>query len=197
MAIRAESPRSGSRRATRALSTESPSRGASSTSLAGRNFWANYGTAADPYGVLPYNDSGLITVGGDYYLLTPPLYNVTFTEKGLPRATLWSVTLDGITFNSSSSSITFLDPNGSYAYSVPAAGGRLNGGRNCCSRARDCRSFSTTAPPQTPGESFRRALGTGIRASGAIAPGSRSSDRAPDRRPIATLAQGNARCSAG
>ncbi len=90
----------------------------------GGNFWANYGTASDPYGVLPYNDSGLITVGGDYLPLTPPLYSVSFSERGLPRGTVWSVTLNGVTFNTTSTSISFLDPNGSYAFTVPAVGGR-------------------------------------------------------------------------
>ena len=32
----------------------------------GGNFWSNYGTRSNPFGVLPYNDSGDITVGGDY-----------------------------------------------------------------------------------------------------------------------------------
>jgi thermopsin len=89
----------------------------------GGNYWENYGTASNPYGVLPYNDSGLITVGGDYYPLTPPLHKVTFTERGLPAGTSWSVTLNGITMNGAGTSITFWDPNGAYAFTVPPVNG--------------------------------------------------------------------------
>ncbi len=37
----------------------------------GGNYWWNYGTVSDPLGVLPYNNGGLITVGGDYLPLVP------------------------------------------------------------------------------------------------------------------------------
>ena len=87
----------------------------------GGNFWSNYGTASNPYGVLPYNNSGAIVVGGDYHPLTPPLYRVIFTEHGLPSGTEWSVTLNGITLASQTSRITFWDPNGTYEFSVPPA----------------------------------------------------------------------------
>jgi thermopsin len=40
-------------------------------SYEGGNYWINYGTASDPTGVLPYNNGGLITVGGDYLPLVP------------------------------------------------------------------------------------------------------------------------------
>ena len=90
----------------------------------GGNFWSNYGTASDPYGVLPYNNGGNIVVGGDHVpLLTFALYSVTFTEKGLPSGTAWSVTLNGITESSKTSSIVFWDPNGLYAYSVGSVKG--------------------------------------------------------------------------
>jgi thermopsin len=84
----------------------------------GGNYWENYGTASNPYGVLPYNNSGQITTGGDYYPLTPPLYTVAFTEHGLRAGTPWSVTLNGITMNGTGTTITFWDPNGSYAFEV-------------------------------------------------------------------------------
>ena len=90
----------------------------------GGNYWSNYGTASNPYGVLPYNNSGLITVGGDYYPLTPPLDRVTFVESGLRAGALWSVTLGGIELSSTSPAITFWDPAGAYVYSVPSVGHR-------------------------------------------------------------------------
>ncbi len=89
----------------------------------GGNFWSNYGTQSNPYGVLPYNDSGAIVTGGDYLPITPPLYSVTFAEKGLPPGTSWSVTLNGITLSSTGRTIVFWDPDGTYSYSVPRADG--------------------------------------------------------------------------
>ncbi len=86
----------------------------------GGNYWSNYGTASDPYGVLPYNNSGAIAYGGDYAPLSPPLYRVTFVESGLPGGTLWSVTLNGVTLSSNGRAITFEDPDGTYAFSAPA-----------------------------------------------------------------------------
>jgi thermopsin len=38
----------------------------------GGNFWSNYGTSSDPFGVLPYNNAGNIIVGGDYLPLEYP-----------------------------------------------------------------------------------------------------------------------------
>ncbi len=91
----------------------------------GGNSWSNYGNASNPYGVLPYNDSGLITVGGDFWPLSPPLYAVTFTESGLRAGTSWSVTLAGVTGSSRGASLVLYEPSGSYAFRVATAGGRL------------------------------------------------------------------------
>jgi len=89
------------------------------TSYQGGNYWSNYGTPSDPYGVLPYNDGGQITKGGDYVpLLSFTLHRVTFVSHGLPAGALWSVTINGYTQRSRSSTITFWEPNGLYAYSV-------------------------------------------------------------------------------
>ncbi|MGI0053286.1 MAG: hypothetical protein ACRECR_03380, partial [Thermoplasmata archaeon] len=46
-------------------------------------------------------------------------YAVTFTESGLPASTNWSVTLNGTPQATSGTSIAFVEPNGSYSYSVP------------------------------------------------------------------------------
>ncbi len=86
------------------------------------NYWWNYGTAADPYGVLPYNNSGLIDYGGDYFPVVPyPLYTVTFEEAGLARGASWSVTLDGYTQTTTGPALSFLDPTGSYPYTVTSS----------------------------------------------------------------------------
>jgi thermopsin len=88
-------------------------------STEGGNYWSNYGTAMDPYGILPYNDGGLITLGGDHYPLLPyAIQLVHFVETGLPKGTVWSVTLNGITVVSDKTSINFWDPAGTYAFAV-------------------------------------------------------------------------------
>jgi hypothetical protein len=46
-------------------------------------------------------------------------YAVTFTETGLPTGTNWSVTLNGTSKSSTTSTITFQETNGSYAFSLP------------------------------------------------------------------------------
>jgi hypothetical protein len=50
-------------------------------------------------------------------------YNVVFTESGLHSGTAWSVTLNGKTLSSTSSTITFTEPNGTYSYTIGAISG--------------------------------------------------------------------------
>ena len=45
-------------------------------------------------------------------------YSVTFTESGLSSGTSWSVTLNGTTLSSKTSTITFALPNGTYSYTI-------------------------------------------------------------------------------
>ncbi len=72
-------------------------------------------------GTLPY--SGTITVNGTpvdepTLAFTPVTYEVTFKESGLPTGTNWSVMLGGAKKSSSTSTVTFTEPNGSDAYTV-------------------------------------------------------------------------------
>ncbi len=94
------------------------------TSYQGGNYWWNYGTLSDPYNALPYNDTGLITVGGDYVPLTfETLYTVTFRETGLSSGTPWSLTAEGVQFRSNSTRLSLQSPDGTYPYTVaPVAG---------------------------------------------------------------------------
>jgi thermopsin len=95
------------------------------TAVQGGNFWSNYGTPSNPYGVFPYNDSGQITHGGDRAPLLPfALHEVIFTEKGLGMGGAWLVTVDGYTQDSQATTVTFWEPSGLYAY---LAEGNLNG----------------------------------------------------------------------
>jgi thermopsin len=85
----------------------------------GGNYWSNYGTPADPFGVLPYNDHGLISRGGDYVpLVLSTVYSVTFVESGLVPGAAWNVTLLGVTANSTSTQLVLYAPNGSTDASV-------------------------------------------------------------------------------
>jgi YVTN family beta-propeller protein len=52
-----------------------------------------------------------------------PVFPVTFHETGLPAGTRWTVTLAGTPNASSSASIGFAEPNGSYAFGVSPVSG--------------------------------------------------------------------------
>ncbi|MGA8710465.1 MAG: thermopsin family protease [Thermoplasmata archaeon] len=95
----------------------------------GGNFWSNYGTSGNPFGVLPYNNSGAIAVGGDYVPLVPfSLYAVSFNQTGLTSATPWNVTALGVTTSNTSSGLVLWAPNGTYDYSLPSPAGYLSSG---------------------------------------------------------------------
>jgi hypothetical protein len=70
---------------------------------------------------LPY--TGSIVVNGSS-VSEPTLvyqqisYTVTFAESGLPVGTNWSVTLNGTPENSTTTSIAFVEPNGTYSYQL-------------------------------------------------------------------------------
>jgi len=51
---------------------------------------------------------------------TPPArsFPVTFTETGLPGGSAWSVTLDGTSNTSSTTTVGFLEPNGTYDFQI-------------------------------------------------------------------------------
>ncbi len=80
-------------------------------------------TVSSQNGYVPSPSTGIVTIGsspqtvGITYTLKP--YTVTFNEGGLPIGTTWSVTLGGNSKSSTSSSISFSEPDGSYSFSVP------------------------------------------------------------------------------
>src|SRR6266568_3599353 len=55
----------------------------------------------------------------------PSMYSVAFTETGLPTGTSWSVTVNGTAQSSTSGTITFSEPNGTYAYTVGSVSGYI------------------------------------------------------------------------
>ena len=103
------------------------------TSWQGGNYWADYGDQFDPfpdnpYGDLPYDETGYISLGGDSAPLPPGslvgnVSAVEFTESGLPAGTPWSIWLDGWEIVSSTSEISYFLTNGSYEYTVGAVTG--------------------------------------------------------------------------
>jgi hypothetical protein len=81
-------------------------------------------------------------------------YTVTFTETGLPSGTLWSVTLNGTTLSSTTSTITFSEPNGTYTYSIGSVSGytvSLSSGSLTAIGKTVNQSITFTAKPSSSG----------------------------------------------
>jgi thermopsin len=101
------------------------------TNYQGGNYWSNYGTQTDPFGILPYNDGGQIHYGGDAVPLIPfTLYAVTAWETGLAVGSHWSFTTNGVEYNTRGPTIVFYGPNGTFAYNVTVPAnyaGTING----------------------------------------------------------------------
>lgn len=102
-------------------------------------------TASEPNGTLSYSISGVpgwhqstlrysgnLTVNGGpvsepNLLFARVTYSVTFTETGLPDGVSWSVALAGSPVPSTTDSLLFTEPNGSYTFTVgPVAGYTVN-----------------------------------------------------------------------
>ncbi|MGI0067569.1 MAG: hypothetical protein ACREB9_03985, partial [Thermoplasmata archaeon] len=83
-----------------------------------------YSVSASGWGASPQH--GDLSVSGSAVdqgiAFSPATYVLTFGETGLPSGTRWSVTLAGVASASTTSAITFREPNGTYAYSVSAPG---------------------------------------------------------------------------
>ncbi len=91
-------------------------------------------TVSPPAGYTVVPSSGSVTISGapatidlTFTQSSPPTYNVTFSQPTghtLPSGTTWSVTLNGTTHSSSSTSIKFSAlPNGNYPFAVGAIPG--------------------------------------------------------------------------
>ncbi len=91
--------------------------------IAGTYAWS---VAAAGYTVAPSSGSVVVpgsdtTINVTFKLI--PTYDVTFSESGLPSGTSWSVTFNGTEQSSTTTSIVFTTPNGSYSYSVGSVSG--------------------------------------------------------------------------
>ncbi len=83
------------------------------------NYWWNYlGNGSQIY-----NNSGLISYGGDMDPLVHHVYGITFSQTGLPAGTEWFIIINNgsIAVPGSGSSITFYEPNGSYFIEIYTA----------------------------------------------------------------------------
>ncbi len=76
------------------------------------------GTAIPLSGTLGLSTKGLsVSLKFVYY------YTLTFTERGLPASTSWTVTVRGVHQSSTSTTMVFNEPNGTYAYTIAAETG--------------------------------------------------------------------------
>jgi hypothetical protein len=73
---------------------------------------------------IPYRGTEVVDGAGiaESVSFSQVLYNVTFSESGLPSGLLWNVTLNGTTLSLSTgglaNSLAFTEPNGTFSYSV-------------------------------------------------------------------------------
>ena len=59
----------------------------------------------------------------EYVTFVPVNYTLTFIESGLSSGTSWSVNFNGVNYSSTSNSITVMEHNGTFSYSVNAVSG--------------------------------------------------------------------------
>ncbi len=92
-----------------------------------------------------YVHSNIISVT----VLTKLIYGVTFSETGLPLGTKWFVNItNGNTYSSVSNNINFLEPNGTYSYSIST------GNKTYKLSSQSVSSFSFTVSGSTVSQSL-------------------------------------------
>jgi YVTN family beta-propeller protein len=72
----------------------------------------------------PAGGTTMVSAAPDTVNLTFVVYEFTveFVEQGLPKGTNWSVTLGGQPYNTTASSLSAAEPNGTYAFSIATIG---------------------------------------------------------------------------
>ncbi len=109
-------------------------RSSTTTSLTFSEVNGSYAYSVSPVGAYsPNPSSGSVSVNGAptsqaiaFAMLPPGKYRVTFSETGLSAGTSWSVTLNGSTNTSTSTTISYLEGNGSHPFSVNPVSGYLD-----------------------------------------------------------------------
>ncbi|HEV2519396.1 MAG TPA: right-handed parallel beta-helix repeat-containing protein [Thermoplasmata archaeon] len=103
------------------------------TTATGPSLTVNEPNGTFTYTVVKGSDYSITPSPGSFTVVGAPmtialtakeiLYNLTFSESGLSSGTSWSVTVNGVTKSSTSATIVFQEPNGSYSYSVGSVNG--------------------------------------------------------------------------
>jgi hypothetical protein len=97
-------------------------RSATSSSLAFNVTNGTYTWSVDPIPGYSTTWTGKVTVNGNAASVNLTFskfnYTLTFSEKGLASGTNWTVTLGSVARSSTSTSIHFIEPNGTYAWSI-------------------------------------------------------------------------------
>ncbi|HTS33107.1 MAG TPA: thermopsin family protease [Thermoplasmata archaeon] len=83
---------------------------------------SGYGVSSPASGSVTVSNAA-VNVGVTYVALPATTYSVTFTESGLATGTVWSVTLNGVTEYSGTTTVVFSEAPGSFTYTVGAVTG--------------------------------------------------------------------------
>jgi len=97
-------------------------------------------------------DNAFVFVAVTYAAIPPKTYTVTFTEAGLASGAVWSITLNGLTEFSGTTTVAFVEPAGTYSYTVGAVLGYAtpSGGSVKVTNANVGVSVTYTALPPPP-----------------------------------------------
>lgn len=93
--------------------------------LAAGSYHYVIGPVADHTAKKPSGSVSLSSAGTGVSVTFEHAYLVTFTETGLASGTSWAVELRTVTLSSTTSTITFWTPNGTYAYGITPVPGYL------------------------------------------------------------------------
>lgn len=113
------------------LSVSPPARfGASLAYDANDGYLVLFGGISQPVPKAPVLDDTWTYADGNWTPVVPPrTFTATFTESGLPAGTIWSVTVNGTTVESKTTSINFELTNGTFPYEIGSvAGYRITSG---------------------------------------------------------------------
>ena len=83
------------------------------------------GYTSSPSSGYAYVGNGEYIVGVTFKPNAATYYSVNFDQSGLPSGVLWDVTLNGRMKSSTSSSMSFVEPSGTYSYSIQKATGPM------------------------------------------------------------------------
>src|SRR3989442_1399481 len=92
--------------------------------ISGTTVVATIPVGIGPHGVAYDSENGYVYVTNSFssdvsvISTTAPLFLVTFSERGLPSGSSWSVTVEGLSNSSTTPTITFSQPNGTHSFAV-------------------------------------------------------------------------------